>query len=455
MEWWYFLKAFWAIAAIATLSIVLIIVWRARGLFNWQKSLKAELKELKTATEQNSLPVKNGIKIIEDTCVSIFHSFSPNIGELRSLPLYIRSIAACFHPNSDCPELQISMGSFLQSLENSLDQFDRILRRRGFKSLRSISIRKIKKYHRWYERISESVLYKWFFARKKTIQQISKFRFFLFFDPLAWLAYLSRRLTTLVLIKYLMVDLYIFIGKLAIEAYASAEMCVQEEGEKELEAALEELDALGNTDQTKKDPRIQAVRDRLVSFSSILIADPTFQKWQGAVREAADIISITYFPDSDFPLEEAALGPLLDSARTWAARVSKGKERLFISRLYDLRLETIYKAKNFSNNFIPKSVQKIIKNSYQTYGWLKWPLKVYRSVKRVTPWKISLEVGWAVSKKAGLAYIHGKTFDMACEELNRVYRLSRFMSGPTDTSSTRISVPADGPPSTPEPEGRN
>lgn len=452
MEWWYFLKTFWSVAALAILSVMLIIIWRARGLFNWQKSLKAELKDLKSASEEDSLPVKNGIKIIDDTCGSIFRSFSPDISELRSLPLYIRSIAACFHPDSDRPELQISMGSFLNSLENSLDQFDAILKRRGFKSLRSITIRKVRKYHRWYKRISESGPYKWIFAQKKIIQRISKLRFFLFLDPLTWLTYLSRRLTTLLLIKYLMADLYIFIGKLAIEAYSSAETRVLGQGEKELEATLEELDALENTDQTEKDPRVKLVRDRLVGFSSILIEDPTLKKWQEAVREAADIISTSYFPDSESPLEEAALGPLLDSARIWATKVSKGKERLFVSRLYNIRLDTIYKAKNLPNNLIPKPVQKIIKNTYKTYGWLKWPLKVYRTAKRVTPWKISLDLGWMVSKKAGLAYIHGKTFDMACEELDRVYRCSRLKSGHLDTSSTPKPIPpADNPSSTPQP----
>jgi hypothetical protein len=31
-----------------------------QGFFSWQKSFKAELKELKTVSEQDSLPVKTG-----------------------------------------------------------------------------------------------------------------------------------------------------------------------------------------------------------------------------------------------------------------------------------------------------------------------------------------------------------------------------------------------------------
>ena len=38
-------------------------------------------------------------------------------------------------------------------------------------------------------------------------------------QALAWLVFLSNKLTLLILIKYLMVDLYLFFGKLAVDAY--------------------------------------------------------------------------------------------------------------------------------------------------------------------------------------------------------------------------------------------
>ncbi|HEA70050.1 MAG TPA: hypothetical protein ENI07_25045 [Desulfobacterales bacterium] len=428
MEWWYFLRALWAISALIILLTAFFIIWRVKGIFSWKRSLKEELKELKSFAEQNGLQVKKGVKIIEDTCGEVFKSFSPDIEELRELPLYIRTIASCFYPNSDCPELQISIGSFLRSLEKSLNQFDLILRRPGFKKLKSINIRKIRDIRRWYLRLSGSVLYRWVSVHKKMIQQMARFRLFLFLDPFSWLVYLSRYLTTLVLIKYLMADLYIFIGRLAIEAYSDTDTSIQNQGEKELEKTLEELDALENDDEPKGDPQIQEVRNQLVGFSSMAISNPNIKKWRSAVHKAAEIISKKHFPDSDFSLEEAALGPLLESARAWAGKVSKGREHPLIRRLYRARLGTIYRAKNLSDNFISKSLQNIIKKSYKTYGWLKWPSKVFRMAKKVTPLKISLAIGWEVSKKASLAYIHGKTFDMACEELDRVYRLSRSAS---------------------------
>jgi hypothetical protein len=55
-------------------------------------------------------------------------------------------------------------------------------------------------------------------------------------------------------------------------------------------------------------------------------------------------------------------------------------------------------------------------------------MKVYTSAKKGSPWKIAIEVGWTVSKKASLVYIYGKTFDKACKELERVYHQSRELT---------------------------
>lgn len=428
MEWWQIIKVLWVIMAfiiLATAFIAAWCIWRVRSVLSWGKSLKDELADLRISAEQADLPLKEGIQIIETRCMRIFRSLSPEIGELRDLPLYVRSIAACFHPHSDNPELRISISCFLRSLERSLNQFDSILQRPGLKKLKSVNIRKIVLIRQWYYHLSESILYRWAIDHKKLIKLISRLRFFLLVDPLGWLVYLSRKLTVLLLVKYLVADLYIFIGKLAIEAYSNTASYMPEEGEEELEVILEELDTLENDDRLKEDPQIQELRNHLIGFPSLLISNPTFKKLGTAIQAAALIIAERHFPDSDYPLQEATLGPLLETARLWAEKVSKRENHLFTSRLYNVRLETLFRIKNLSDNIIPKALQKIIAKSFRTYSLLKWPIKVYRMAKNAAPWKISLTLGWEVAKKAGLLYLHRKTFDTACEELERIYRLSR------------------------------
>ncbi len=430
MEWWPVLKAIWAVSATVVLGGALIVLWRTRGAFGWNRSLKKELSALRASAGEQSLPIQKGIEIIDDTCRHVFKSLSPDLRELQDIPAYLKSIAACFYPDSDCPEQQISIRALLQSLEKSLNQLDYILQRPGFNRLRAINLRTIKKSHQWYQQLSGFFLYQWLMAHLPTFRWISPLRLLLFLDPLVWAVYLSRRLTTLVLVKYLMVDLYLFIGKLALDAYNETDTFIEKEQEEQLEETLVELEGLSEPPAQEGDPRIQAIRDGLVGLPSLLMANPTFAQWKAAVGEAVAIISKTYFPDAPDPLEEAAIGPLLESMRTWARRVSGGKEHIFASRLYNLRLETLFKAKNLSDALLPRSVQQIIKTTYKTYGWLKWPIRAYRLIRNFTPWKLSLEVGWIVSKKASLAYIYGNTFDMACEECDRVYRLSRELKAP-------------------------
>jgi len=429
MEPWYLLRILWAVLALIFVSAAAWIVWRFRDIMGWKKLLNAELASLTLSADRNSPPVQKGIEIIEDTCGKTLKSLSPDFGDLRELPTYIRSIAACFHPGSDAPEMQISVRSALESLDRSLGQLSLILHRPGFSRLRSVSVYTVMQTRRWYLRVTGWVLYRWLSEHRKALQRFSLLRWVVFFDPLVLLVYLSRQLTQLVFVKYLMIDLYILAGKAALEAYNEAELFEDDREGGTVDEVLGALEELSGMDEPKHDPRIQSVRDDLVGFTSMLTAGPTLKKWQQAVYDAAVIISEKHFPDSEHPLEEAAIGPLLESVRTWAGKIRKGTDYPWLRGLYGLRLETIMRARDLSYTVFPKPVQNIIRTSYKTYGWIRWPLKAYRLVKRFTPWKLSLEVGWMVSKRAGIAYLYGSAFDMACGECDRVYQSSRALRG--------------------------
>jgi hypothetical protein len=182
---------------------------------------------------------------------------------------------------------------------------------------------------------------------------------------------------------------------------------------------------LEDKEEPHMDPQIKEIRNRFVGFPSMMTSNPTFIEWKNAVHEAAGYISKKYFPESDSPLEEAALGPLLENARSWIATFGKGKEFPVLRRFYKTRLDTLYRVKSLSDIILPKPLRIFADKALKTYAWLKWPMKVYRSAKKGSPWKIAIEVGWTVSKKASLVYIYGKTFDKACKELERVYYQSR------------------------------
>ena len=395
-------------------------------MLSWRRSLKAEIASLEDLRQQVSESGSQGIDIIQTRCRTILSEISPEVVEIRNLPDYIQSIAVCYFPDADRPELQITVRAFLDSLQKSLFRLDMILQRTGFKKLRTLSINRIVKMHTVFLKISESSLYRWYSKYRQAIKQLGRLRVLLYFDPLLLVAFLSNRVTILVLVKYLLVDLHLYFGKLTLEAFEKPEAIDNEEDiKKNLEETLSEMESLEENHHVVEDPQIEAIRNRLVGLSSIVMSDPTIGAWKNAVRDAGEIIAARYFPEAERPLGEAAVGPLLERGRAWLTTLSKGEEYLITRRFYQLRLETLFQAKDISQQVLPVFLRSLIKRAYTSYGWAKWPLKVYRWSRKSSPLGVALEIGWQAAKKASLAHLYGRSFDRACQEMETVYRESR------------------------------
>ncbi|MGD2270860.1 MAG: hypothetical protein PVI06_10720 [Desulfobacterales bacterium] len=426
MEGWFYLKLLWASATLITLILVIFVLIKSRGIFLWRRALHTELFELRQRACQAEIPTKLAIQLVENRCREVLSAFSPDIRELGTLPRFIHNIAACYHPKSEQPAMRVTTGAFLQGIDKTLDRFDAIINRTGFKRLRSVSIRNIKNAHRWYNRISTSPFFSWYFRYKKAIRQILRSRLIILPDPFIWLAYLSNRLTLLLLVKYLMIDLHIFFGKLAIEAFGHQDAADGDglETKEGLEATLQALSSHEEMNEFVMDPEVKQIREGLLGFVAVVTSTPSLTEWKNAVHAAGRIISKKYFPEAQNPLEEAALGPLLERSRHWIGTLGKGDQYLLSRYFYKMRLETLYRAKNLSELVLSRPFKMFLEKAFKTYGWFKWPFTVYRWVKRRSPWFIAVEVGWLAVKKSSMAYIYGKTFDQACKELEMVYRQS-------------------------------
>ena len=67
------------------------------------------------------------------------------------------------------------------------------------------------------------------------------------------------------------------------------------------------------------------------------------------------------------------------------------------------------------------------KKTWEIYRWAKWPVKVYRRVKNLSPVGMAMDVGWVVAKKSFVNFICRQTFDLAHKELETIYNQSRFL----------------------------
>ncbi|NJL59429.1 MAG: hypothetical protein HC887_07075 [Desulfobacteraceae bacterium] len=418
------LKIVWTTLSLTALCVITIILFRFRSIFRWKQALKKDLKALGKEDGTGSEARMNGIRIIEEQCRSVFEDASPDIEELRNIPQYITAIAACYYPDADRPELHIRIGSLLQSLDISLNQFDSILKRPGFEKIGKLRIRHLKDSYRWYRKFAESRIGAWYLRHRINVHRFLLLRLFILPDPLSWAAYLSRHLTLLLLLKCLMADIYLSVGRLALNAYDIETKSAAEDESKVLEQGLEALENLEDRDISEPDPGIAEIRERFTNFRALIFSDPTFAQWKTAVYDAACHISRKYFPESDNPLEEACVAILLEQCRTWSSAFLKGEEYPVLGRFYNIRLYTLYQAKNLTDILLPAPIKRVIANAGKAYRWLKWPLRVYLWVRKISPWQIALDVGWSVGKKAGLSYLSLRTFDKACREIDNVYRQS-------------------------------
>lgn len=425
MDWWPIIKMIWGGIGLGFTGLMIVVVWRARGVISWNRAIRKELKALRIEAEGAGPPREKAIQLIFEMCDDISRSLSlEQVVDVERLRTFIQSIAACFFPQAERPELQISLGHLIQSLDASLSRFDRIIQRPGLKRIKSINIRTVRGLYRWADELVKRPWVRWYVAHRAKIQRFALIRLFIIPDPFLWILFLSRKLLILVLMKNLLVDITLFVGKLALDAFDRESNNPVEENRVVLEAALEDLSQVEIAAAMENDPDIAAIRQQLVGFSTIMLSNPTWQDWKAAVRKAAEVLARRHFPDSDRPLEEAAIGPLLYRTRSWLSTLGKGNNIILVRHVYKTRLETFFYAKDISDLVLTPTVRGIVRSSFAAYGWFKWPLKIYRRVKRFSLPGVAADLGWILGKKSALALIFGRTFDQTCRELDWVYRAS-------------------------------
>ena len=55
-------------------------------------------------------------------------------------------------------------------------------------------------------------------------------------------------------------------------------------------------------------------------------------------------------------------------------------------------------------NFARPSIDVLFETAVDAYGWLKWPLKIYRRAKRFSLPGIAADLGWVLGKRSALEW---------------------------------------------------
>ncbi len=429
IDWWFVWKIFKGLLAVSALlfsTAGVFALWRVRGILHWQGSLRDELKGLQEAADESHGARRRALEVVVENGNRIWRSNSLDPGEMLRLSAYIRSIAACYHPDAARPELRVSTGSFLDAAGVFADRLELILKRPGFERLQKVRIRHIRQSYERYQRVSRYRIVKGLYRYRTALRRVSRLRLIILPDPFSLLAYFSNRLMMLVLTRCLLLDVYLFTGKMAVDTYSEA--AGEDRVFNPVDAVEKALEALGDikpSEPYQRDPRIREIRNRLVGINNFLFSTSGFRDWKAAVRESAEVIAAHYFPAAERPLEEAAMGPLLYCCQDWIRTISETRKIPIVKQLHRVRLESLYNIKSITEFALSSQALVFAKRTLDVYRWMKWPLRIYRWVKRTSPLKIAIDTGWILTRKGFVNVALRYTFDTACRELDAVYRQSR------------------------------
>jgi hypothetical protein len=419
------LKGLTVLGAFLFFCATLVAVWRVRGIFAWNRSLRHEFKRLEQQAEQASASRNEAITVVLERCREVWRSHLPELSQLAELPDYVRAIARSYHPEGERPELRITTGRLLGAARESVDRLDLIMQRRGFQTLRRVRIRHLRQSYAWYDRISQYRPVRWLSRHQRVIRRVFRLRLYILPDPFSWLFYLSRRLTILTFTRYLLVDIYLFVGALAVEAYAQERGDAELPSEpQELEQSLEGLNDLKDPSAAMSNPEIKGIRRRLVGGAGSLLFPPGIHEWQEAIKDAAELIARRHFPESDRPLEEAALGPLLERCRFWITSICETEKLPVVHRLHRIRLETLNNLRALNG---PGGGKRVLSTAARIWNWYRlsrWPPSIGRWLGQGSPGGLAMKLGWLVLKGSLVNFFCRYTFDQACKELDMVYRES-------------------------------
>ncbi len=445
LDWWQHLRVAWAATGLCLALVAGMVIWRVRGLLNWKRSQRKELTILRRSLNQAESEHCHALGEVLAACEAIWSMTSPDLARLADLPAYWRRIAACYFPDEPEPELCISVGQLLAAARQLAGGLDKLLQRPGFARLGQLRIRQVRRTYSWYLAFSANRVVAWIMRRRRMLRGIWHTLRLVLPDPLAWIAYLSRRLTMMMAVRCLLVDVFLFTGRVAVDTFHRRDAKASPSAENDDAEAV--LDAFEST--LKATPRpvpdeLRALRNDLVGLPARLWNPPDFGQWRRAIEQAARLIAADYFPDADAPLEEARCRVLLDRGRYWLQAMSDAQRLPVVRPLYGVTLKRLIQLKDISESDLLRRTGKMAAGAWTAWRWARWPIRIFRWVRRRTPAGAAVEVGFSLAGKAAVNYLARYSFDRACRELDAVYRLSRY-PGPDPSASEipRPPYPAD------------
>jgi hypothetical protein len=425
MNGWYFwiyIKVGISITALIVCILSIVIVWRLRGIWQWQRSLDAELRALKKKAEMSNGYRRLAMLQVIRYCDDIHQSRSPDPHTILHLDNYLHNIARCYHSDSNRPELCLTLGQTIATAKAMVERLDSIIKRKGLRRFAHIRIKHIHKALVWYRRIYHHHIFGWLLRHQSIVSRLMHIRRFFLMDPFSLLAYFSNRLTILIVTRTLLLDLYLFIGLLAIDAYNPQSAIKRKIIDNDhLAETLATLYDSNERNEWQNDPEVSEIRSQLVGIPRRIIQPPGVSEWRQSISQAANILAARHFDQSKIPLEEAALGPIVLQTRSFLNSIAEMSHYTGLKHLFAVRLESLYDVHTFVGNLSTWHFTSLVQKAWDGYRTLRWPFKVYRWIRHSSPSGMAMGMGWEILRKTIINFLARFTFDKSCKEIDKLY----------------------------------
>jgi hypothetical protein len=225
------------------------------------------------------------------------------------------------------------------------------------------------------------------------------------------------------LLRCILTDLYLTVGTLAVECYDDEEPDAESE---DVAAKIFGSGGLRRNEEGYPDPRIRDIRRSLPGVTDSFSLGQWGLRWRRAVERAALVFASDQFPSARNPLEEASFGALVERLSAWLLEISKLERKSLMRAVLGVRLETVLGLGEMAGGDAAAMVGRTFRSFKDIYRGLRVPVKAARLLSRGSAGKVAFEAGWTFAGRIVASYCFRYGFDLACREIDIVYRKSRL-----------------------------
>ncbi len=423
---WVYLVIRWSIAVLLLIVSIamLFLTWRLRGVFHWRRSIRREIEALPEMASGRDDAFRAAVDVVYRRCHRQWKAATIDLSHELDIFAFIRSIAACFHPNADQPELLVRIGNLFHFAENLSHHLQEILSRPIFSRLRHVRILHLHHAIDRYRTLRDNPVVRFSIRNRLWLQRLNHLRLIVLPDPVSWLIRLLNQWIVLRLLRFFLVDITLFIGRQAVWVYGEDRNLPERQPSiQDIESTLEELKQDEEPFDSVSDDSTRDIRSRLLR-GRFYLRPPTWEQWRAAIQELLQRKARLYFPESVSPTQEALLIVLLKETEGLLDMISRSRRIVVLKKLHDIRLISLLRIGKALDSPVSRLSGNLLLRTWDTYQWASIPLMVFRMIQRASPAGIAWQTAWFLLQRSFWYYIGKAAFDAMAIRIDRVYRLS-------------------------------